>query len=1298
MNNLSIKLSIFLLGLTQVASKVTIIASKMPNVFFTHSITVDLTPMVDLSEADPKSLKFSSTDGLIKFSFRKSVSVLKVDIPSDIRVSSIDDFSGAYFRSRDSITSQCFSGILASQIPVTLPPILMSEKSCYNSIGNKVAGGIDHYFTVYYDFEKLKLIVKYNDQTRVITGTSLSSGTGLDVITRGRHDTHGYFVMQGFIYRVADNFKGEYKGNSILKFDVESNGEINSVEESFFEQEEQDQLKIKWVNCAFRDEDSSMVLYCWLRVSNKTGNEKFRFVKRAEKNGIGNYQKLFEIEIKDGVVGVDKFPETGWSTYTEFNFGSQTLKICNISDPKFDPSSYESFTKDCFIKNIDIVFGSSRYVKYLKVDKEYALLEMADKTDFTYQKSYGFSMKRSIDFPTLPIATGGYFIDEFRGVSAVNSSGFGNFNIFRLKPFLSFYLSQPKTEKKFSIELTFEDSDGKVYGTLETGFKTYYNSFDVKPRFENELKVDILNGTGITQDYYHKPLICEGDYFKMASLFQNVVPSILFYKDIFGGDIVADQKLKPKNNRENFKQSSELKIKKWNTSLAINSNSAMLLSHLSIVQHLPERNQNTLEVLIDLSGLKINFNNSRPSTNGQLFFIQSLTENVGHILRFDNKSGEGDYRIRKLVNVDTRAMLDMNNEFLTINEDTIDFKAYGVVEGEKVLRYVKRITMNECYISLQTERSFKRKVGYQDNLQLNLSTALSSREIILNYSVIENPNTFIREPIYRTYFGSGYSLRQFNMSYYYHFLDNNTGIDVDYQLTDDKDLQKFMFIKADWEIYKFKNLPSNITKIKQTDLKYQGILSKSSADEAEITIYEKYKLKDKGKFDFNVKNFDFKINEKKEICFVGLYTDSENLIWHKTSNGKVNNISVSLIKEVRLISNDEENKAIIFILTQDMVLKALKFECGAQNQGKIQEMKIFENVTHFDYSYFEDLQKKKRVLLLITNNTDINILGLDYSSFNIFQGNFISNETESVNLKIFSGYLKLQKLGKNSSQNYEIVYDCSDYKLCNLKFELVPKKMGFILKYLSYYIYKKPVIMYDYECQITKDFIICFTPSHILKKYETYPKELVKTVLVWPKKEGKFEGNGYVYRISKLTNNIGVSGASFLDSYEDNQVSLLSKNSQISTTQFQYRISMLNYLNKLTENFTIQDFNFTFRGNYWSDSEVLFEGGKLMRYENTHLEAYKSLKKIISIFSWTLVSFVILWNIVGYCRVKQLEKKGKKKKRPRTLVDSIIEIPDEEEEKTEDQDEYEKALLDFSQLKSTSKDIGGSEFDSRGVY
>lgn len=395
-------IALILLKIDLACSKITIITSKMPDLFLTHNAKVDLTPMVDLSETDPITLKYSSTKGDLGFQFRTRSWIINLNVPVDIKSFSIDDYSGAYYASYDEVTSFCYSGILNSKLPKNIPGFSLSEKSCYNSVGNIVFGGIGNYFFAYYDYDKMKLITIQNEQVEELTAKNFQIGIGLDSVIRGTYDSHGYFVMQGFIYRIADDYEGNYDGNTLIKFDVESSGKFNYVEENLFAGDVQDKIKVRWVNCAFREEDPTPILYCWLRIMDIDGSEKTRLVRRIEKDGLVDYEKLFDIPISDGAVGVDKSLHTGWRIYSEFDLSLQTLKICDISYPEFDPTVYDNYVKNCFEKSINIIFGSSRYVKFLKLNSNYIILQVADKSEIKYDKFFVYSTKKKHNYAYSP--------------------------------------------------------------------------------------------------------------------------------------------------------------------------------------------------------------------------------------------------------------------------------------------------------------------------------------------------------------------------------------------------------------------------------------------------------------------------------------------------------------------------------------------------------------------------------------------------------------------------------------------------------------------------------------------------------------------------------------------------------------------------------------------------------------------------------------------------------------------------------------------------------------------------------
>ena len=96
-----------------------------------------------------------------------------------------------------------------------------------------------------------------------------------------------------------------------------------------------------------------------------------------------------------------------------------------------------------------------------------------------------------------------------------------------------------------------------------------------------------------------------------------------------------------------------------------------------------------------------------------------------------------------------------------------------------------------------------------------------------------------------------------------------------------------------------------------------------------------------------------------------------------------------------------------------------------------------------------------------------------------------------------------------------MILDGKDFEFFFVKGDLVYDKVKdtIFLQNVSSDLYYKSNVLYRVKYRIIKDFIICTSYSLPLRRYLPHDNTRLATLMIWARKDGKYAGNGYSYRI-----------------------------------------------------------------------------------------------------------------------------------------------------------------------------------------
>jgi hypothetical protein len=280
--------------------------------------------------------------------------------------------------------------------------------------------------------------------------------------------------------------------------------------------------------------------------------------------------------------------------------------------------------------------------------------------------------------------------------------------------------------------------------------------------------------------------------------------------------------------------------------------------------------------------------------------------------------------------------------------------------------------------------------------------------------------------------------------------------------------------------------------------------------------------------------------------------------------------------------------------------KFVKSNC-LENGTKEKEYRI-ENERKNQYLKFEVLQDSKNLSLVMTVSISLKLNKLT----SIFKGYLFrdfdspidsySIDTSQIDKAI--SLFEFTKLDysisiKQQSQEIEILLEFAEYSfmLMKSKFKIYHPKKFVKFDQVKIESYKLPTILSNRIYHFTKDFIICMALSRPLRKFREGNSKNSVNMLIWAKKDGKYKGDGFTYRIDVLKRVSPQHSFQVLD-YDQNRVVVLADRNKPRI----YELNRKRVLEKIsggagTENstkFGKSDFVLNFRGNLWSLSDKRF--------------------------------------------------------------------------------------------------------------
>jgi hypothetical protein len=474
------------------------------------STKIDLSRAIKFSDADLNSFSASSDKGQVSWQLEKNSQLWQGSSYSDFQLSAFDDFSKVFYSGYNSTTDLCDGGIVNADGSVTKFTLQASRTNCLFLKGNSVSGLQNSYIAVLLNPTDGQLSLNYSGKSVPVTGFEFETGAGFDFVARGIQDpTSQQISMQVFVYRIAQDYDGKYPKNKILSLNVDDS-QISTYQISLYNSTA-GAVEVQWVSCAFYG-IKSPVLRCWTRILDPVDQKvKFRFLKRMQGTTGFYFKKVFDFELEDGVVGVDKDPLVGWKSYVEYDIKAKIVSLCTLDTDNFDVENYTKYKENCKDRLFDVNLTNGEYVSSVKV--------LDEKIMFTIKSVNNEEKKRIIftmvsDEAIFPQRT-------YEDVALCMSKDFGFLGIlpkYRVGQLISYtskleFFANPDDFSKGEMEevaITLKDSEGEAELKLKLGFVEHFYEFDCQP-FSTRLPYDAYF-TELDAYHVNRKFLAQGDF------------------------------------------------------------------------------------------------------------------------------------------------------------------------------------------------------------------------------------------------------------------------------------------------------------------------------------------------------------------------------------------------------------------------------------------------------------------------------------------------------------------------------------------------------------------------------------------------------------------------------------------------------------------------------------------------------------------------------------------------------------------------------------------------------------------
>lgn len=1272
--------------------KISLKSKIVPPLSYISKIEIDLTEAFGYENFKTlQDIEYSASEGKLEWTYK--LSTLPWNYPTfggNLNLFTLDDYFSCYFSAYNGTHAHISKADSSSTKTRTLNISKEEWESLHiNSVWTLDRDDLVVYRIISYIDKFGYLRIEQKDKSYRIPLNNVKGRSDYDIISRDYYadEEKTNIVSDSVFYFKTSTVEGFYSNKFYVVFFQIVWGSLEVRYISLFNSIYRGQIqKILNVDCFFRGKED---VYCIVNLITKNGeypdNLKIFLLKYKHSKFNSNSFHIIdafneeESRIYEGVINLEKNPEPfklkSSSKLFAYDKHKGILTRCVVSENSFDINKLSSYFQNCTHHKVAYPGTQYQYVRNIAFIDHFYLINIKSKIHSNFIKVGGVISGQ------LGSPKANYFEGWKEKIGLIKGVGFFTIDLREklskairgyIKPALLYKLDRPilkksDMRKKISIKLKYKENE--VGYSFHVKFNRYYNA----PLINNIRSGNQFNVPNTVQHrkFWYKSFVCNGDYihFKLKSnykfnveishYYQTYLPNIEFnslYVDEGGCGIPASTSCCGK------------------ICINLNSKKTMIFLEFSlgyannlVIQKYSDRknkhNSHFLPVKMDISHLGIKVKRARALNHTGIIFVQSTEYDKGYLLDFDHKSKGFDniFKLRVLEGINSDHFLSKNGFFSKPHFTHQIFFSYFSYYGKKnqILDYTMVISTVKCFVSLKSKIL---KPGTND---LDV-------KIVINSNKIENLKFKVNNFKDDTKFSLGVrkilevekyeDLHEFELNFYEYFNVTGHGPAIDFPLSNDFYLNKDLRLKVD-EVYSYykmqfddKKIPFLLKNLKSSNKNFTFIWICSHFNECFIQIFKNNLfLRNTKKLSLGKKIYNIDVVECGEevFCFVlkarmSLQTLGYYYLWKEGQKEPKLYHGISKLKLAKFTKRREYQ---ILSVKRFLEMKFLIAKCDFEKKCNFKQ----KGTTLFISKY---LKYEEMIRLSFEGRDYLLIFTLGRSSTYIekyiFNVSFIDvggqfeEEMKFLEIEKESYDRAINFLKKNSDflccmkSHYEpenriinLMIDSNDRKLFVLRFKifffLKEKKLKF--GEISIEEYFKPVVLNHYSLRLTKDFLVCSTIYTPLRRYLEFGTQKAAMMMVWPRRNGAYDGDGYIYRVEKR-NEVDTQNSVIVEDYKNNIISALRIDS-IKTEKLKKSIIIVKtHDHKIIHRMELKDIVMTFRGNYWSLSDHRLDPELYIKIKNQEdeIKDYKgyAYSYFLSI-CFVLVFFGLLYTFMSLC-------------------------------------------------------------------
>lgn len=323
----------------------------------------------------------------------------------------------------------------------------------------------------------------------------------------------------------------------------------------------------------------------------------------------------------------------------------------------------------------------------------------------------------------------------------------------------------------------------------------------------------------------------------------------------------------------------------------------------------------------------------------------------------------------------------------------------------------------------------------------------------------------------------------------------------------------------------------------------------------------------------------------------------------------------------------------------------VRFKCDKNLVWSESSIATSSDINHYDFVNLKNLDGTNSQIIIVFSITSTRKLTV--KGFRITPGQFKIEPVEVDDSEFIKQVdsldapLKIKSHYEKEDGVLEMILDGTDFEFFFVKGDLIFDKANnkIVLTKVESNMYYKSNVLYRAKYRILKDFIICSSYSHSLRRYLPSDTKRLATLMVWARRDGKHQGNGYSYRIQNLES-VDTMFSVIVEDHEKSIISVLIDKNTIETYELSRTIKLVKKPVSLNQNEKapkIDDFDFKFRGNFWSLSDTSICARKFFKLPEKEKKKEENPDEFRLSF-WVgfsmLVLFIMGFGVIFWCIFK----------------------------------------------------------------